>query len=263
MIKEHKNWLFLTFAPGAFGHQLARCLMTSPNVHWYDHPSNGENPWTWNHFPVESGLNVSPNHFVRAFDVGHPYLWMDPKLVPSVGFYEEFLSTEHLFDAPYLKDYLDSGYLLVTAHDSPAFLRQHFPNSKIISIVVDNDDWPAVVKNHIEKSGNYRAFFDIDPNAPDDKVVWYRKTWRNTIRDWQQHKHNLSEEQWIEWTVKELQKIDASLHNGADYVFASKGRSNLDAIVDLHTALGLEYNQEHIQKVIDAFNLDARIRKYL
>ena len=150
--KEHPNWLFISFCRGAFGHQLGRVLMTSPDVHWYDHKINGDNPWTWNHFPTELGWQTSPSHWTRVFDLnGSGRIW-DTKLgVPACGpFADQFyVNSEDEFNNPVLLDYLDRKHLVVTTHDEPSYLRKEFPNSKIITISVEDHDWINVIKNHI------------------------------------------------------------------------------------------------------------------
>lgn len=268
--KEHANWLFLSFCRGAFGHQLGRILMTSPDVHWYDHKINGDTPWSWNHFPTEVGWQVSLGHWTRVFDLNGSYrLWDTRVKVPSAGSFSDsfYIPPEEMFNAPELIDLLNEKYVLVATHDTPEFLKSEFPNCKVIAINVADTDWVNVVKNHITASGNYRAFIDGSNNADiEEQKEWYANTYRNTMRDWQQYKMKLTEEEWIEWTVqslKETVKEITAKPQYIDYMFTSSNRSNVDEISKIFEHLDIRYSREDIEKVLYAFNLDARISKYL
>jgi len=78
------NWIFLSFTHGAFGHLLGRCLMTSPDVTWYDNPINGDNPWSWNHFPTWSGWGTGVSHYLRFFKGDHERMMSHRKTIPSI-----------------------------------------------------------------------------------------------------------------------------------------------------------------------------------
>lgn len=268
--KEHPNWLFVSFCRGSFGHQLGRVLMTSPDVHWYDHKINGESPWHWNHFPTEVGWQVALGHWTRVFDLNGSYrLWDTRVKVPSAGAFSDsfYIAPEEMFDTKELIELLDEKYVLVATHDTPEFLKAEFPNCKVVAINVTEGDWINVIKNHITASGNYRAFIDGSNNKDiEEQKAWYASTFRNTMRDWQQYQMKLTEEEWIEWTVKSLKETASNIvskQEHIDYLFESSNRNNVEEITKIFQQLNIRYVEEDIRKVLNAFNLDLRISKYL
>lgn len=245
ILSEHHNWIFVCFVKGSHGHLLGRCLSTSPDAVWYDNPINGEHPWCWNHFPVEVGIGCSPGHYLKWFKAGQ---------VPAFGFYEEWFEGGD-FNQQWLTDILDNNKLIYTAHDSPAYLKEHFPNCKIIMIDIADSDWPNCVRNQVEKTGSYPA---IGVNSSPEKLLWHSATQQNTVRDWEKYSNNLTDREWIDWTEKTMRQemeVLRSQSHLVDYVFSSADRTNVDAILTAHKELGLAYDKDLIQKVLDAFNL--------
>jgi hypothetical protein len=220
-------------------------LSTSPDAKWYDHQWNGDHPWCWNHFPVELGLGVSPGHYLKFFKQGE---------VPSFGYFQEWFEHKE-FDQPWLNDILDNHKLIYTVHDTPEYLKARFPNCKIVMIDIADNDWSNVVKNQIEKTGCYPA---VGVNSSIDKINWQKATGQNTIRDWEKYSNNLTDQEWIKWTegvMRQEMDVLRSQQHLVDAVFSSANRTNVDAIAQLHKDLGLAYNKELIQKVLDSFKI--------
>ena len=86
LLSNHKNWLFVSFTQGSFGHMITRHLATSPDIRWYDHPKNGSVPWEWNHFTADQSYSVSSSHFLRYFNSGD-YSFDHSKCVPAFGWF--------------------------------------------------------------------------------------------------------------------------------------------------------------------------------
>lgn len=266
MINDHPNWLFLTFCRGGFGHLVGRALMTSPDIWWYDHYTNGEHPWSWNKFETKVGWGNSPGHWIRAFK-GSYRIFDTPLFVPHAGPVSDdfFITNRELFNNPVLKEYLDKKYIVVATHENSEFLRREFPNSKIVAIKIEPHDWVNVTKNHIEKSGNHIAYFDNSNNLPPGYHDWNKTTFSNSVRDWQRYNNKQTEEEWIEWTVKRLKKQDeeANQLQYVDYTLLSSFRNNAEELSKIHQILNMRSNVEDIQRVLDNFNYDKLISKYL
>lgn len=260
VLSYNPNWLFVTFVSGAFGHQVSRCLCTSPDVVWYDFPYNGNNPWTWNHFTPAFGFGHSMNHFVPWFENGNK--------TPGFGFTQQWHvpATFEIFNQDWILKKQETQNLILNTHDTPAYLRKRFPNSKIVLISVEENDWLAVVKNHIDKSSNYPVIYHNGQEQNPEIMDWHNKTGHIMWRDWEQYKHNLSNESWIQWSVEKLKSTMSDLLESADQadsVFSSSSRANIDNLVKLHRTINIDHNSEDIQKVIDAYNLENSIKKYI
>jgi hypothetical protein len=260
VLSYNPNWLFVTFVSGSFGHQVSRCLCTSPDVVWYDFPYNGEHPWIWNHFTPVFGFGHSMNHFVPWFENGNR--------VSGFGFTQQWHvpATFEIFNQDWILKIQETQNLILNTHDTPAYIRKRFPNSKIVLIVVEPDDWFNVVRNHIDKSSNYPIIYNNGQEQNPDILDWHNKTSHIMWRDWEQYSNKLTNEEWIEWSVKKLKNTMETLlesKSDADAIFYSSGRSNADKLVDLHNTLKISHIKEDIQKVLDAYNLENSIKRYL
>ncbi len=264
------NWVFVSFTHGAFGHLLGRCLMTGPDVAWYDNPVNGDSPWHWNHFPTWSGWGTGISHYLRFFKSNDDVVWHSRKDIPSFGHWNQWhpKDDEEKFSQEWISELVDKTKLIYTTHDYPEYLKSRFPNSKVICVRISDDDWVNCVKNHIEKTGCYTAIINgvSDPILEADKFEWNKKTGHSMFRDWEKYKHNLSDEQYVEYIVnnmKEQESIRKNQTNFIDAYFDTKNKFNVEAIEQLHKDIGIRYNTDNIKKVLDAFNLDNTIRKFL
>ena len=254
--------MFVSFVEGAFGHFFSRCLLTSPDATWYNHPANGKHPWSWNQFPVETGLASAPAHFLKFFKLDD-----DPSLgsrieVPSFGFYEEFFPIGS-FDQTWLTTMLDTSKIICPVHDTPEVIRQHFPNCKIVMIDVPETDYDKVIKNHIEKSGSYNV---VGVNSKQDKLDWSKLTHQNSLRDWEKYSNNLTDQEWVNWTAYRIIhkiKVLHSQQNLVDSVLSSSNRLDIESIIQVHKELEINYDTNSIQLVLDSFNLNNMIGKIL
>jgi hypothetical protein len=245
---------------------IARHLATSPEIKWYDHPKNGKVPWEWNHFTADQSYSVSSSHFLRYFDSGD-HQFDHSKIVPAFGWFLQGQDVNSsLFNEPWLTKILDQHILVYPTHDYPQYIRQKFPNSCIIVIDVDEDALPSVLKNQFEKTSNYRSIRRIPGLDNEQKTNWSHKYNQDIIRDWEQYNLNLNQDEWFEYTCKWI--IKDIVHRQrefeyADYIFQSKDKTNLSKIIEMHTSINLEYNRDHITKVLTAFDLDNSINQYL
>lgn len=261
ILSNHPNWVFISFVNGAFGHQLSRVLMTSKDAVWYDNPINGTVPWEWNHLPSFTGFGCSPNHLIKQFK--------NTKMVPFLDDFSDWadVGTYETFNEKWLTDILDSKRIVYPCHDHPKYLRERFPNSKIILIDVDQQDWKNCIKNQIEKTGSYAAVIPNTKTAQGERALWSKETGLSLFRDWQQHQNNLqTTEEWIKWTVEDMMSemsIMKAQLEFVDSVLKSNDRNSIDSLVKVHNDIGLTPNVEDIQKVLNAFNLDALISNYL
>jgi hypothetical protein len=260
VLSDHPNWIITSFVNGAFGHLLGRCLATSPDVKWYGFHYNGDNPWNWNHFPPNLSFGISPGHFIPWFD--------SERRIHGFGRYQKWNKTAvtEMYNEPWLLEILDKQKIVYQSHDNPDYLRARFPNAKIILIDIDDNDWLAIIKNHIEKSGSYTAILDNGQDIDPELKAWASSTGKLLSRDWEQYSMGLTTEEWIAWHVNDIKQDMAQKRlsaDCADVVFHSSNRLNAEAIVDTHIKLGIEHNRDHIQKVLDSFNLNSLIGKYL
>jgi len=258
VLSTDPNWIFVTFVPGAFGHQISRCLCTSPDVHWYDFPLNGEHPWSWNHFTPYYGWGHSLNHFIPWFK--------DDRRVSGFGYAQQWHkpATPDLFNQPWMLDKLKVGRLIFNSHDTPGYIRSRFPNAKIILITVTDADWINVITNHIEKSANYPIVLQNGQDHNLEISDWHNNTGRTLFRDWEQHKHNLSQQEWIKWTVdsiKTLMKDMEASASDADVIFNSSNRKDLNSLLQLHKDLKINADSYGINKVISEFDLSNSIKQ--
>ena len=131
--------LFVSFEPGAFGHRLARTLCTLPRFYWYSDARNGKNPWNV-HFDNTEILqrSISPYHFDRITPNGmlpptHDYV---RDFIPDAREYyaEHFLPQWIKVKAQEIKQ-----DIVYCSHSLPQDLLEHFPESKIINIVLPPD----------------------------------------------------------------------------------------------------------------------------
>ena len=254
ILSSHANWIFLCFIRGSYGHVLSRCLLTSPDTLWYDHPANGGAPWRWNHFPIELGIGVSPGHYLKFYKKGDSKSPKDRVEMPTLGTNMN-LGGHGDFNQPWVLELLNHYKIIYSCHDDPAHVRQHFPNAKIIMVDIDPDNWAAVVANQIQATGNYPAMGAFDANH--DKQQWRKKTNQNSMRDWEKWSNNLTDEEWVVWTSRQMQEEDRVYKqtlDQADAVFSTKDRWNKAAIIQLHKDVGLTPDPDGIQRVLDAFN---------
>jgi len=271
VLSNHPNWIFVSYVGGSFGHLLSRSLMTSPDSVWYDHPLNGDHPWEWNHFPPASNMSwgVAPAHFVMFFKTSKSAVcrFDNFNLLPYFGEQQLWTdrATPELFNQDWIVDILNSKKIIYSTHNSPEYLKKRFPNCKVILINVSDSDWFNVVKNQIEKTGSFSTMYHLF-NAPEDIQNWHSLTGQDLLRDCIKHKHKLNDTDFVKWTAKTLRADMDDLNNSkhlADYVFESKNRTDVDAIVKLHKEIGLKPNTKSIQRVLDAFDLDKMIKKYI
>lgn len=265
-LSDHKNWLFISFTQGSFGHMISRLLATSPDVKWYDHPKNGTVPWEWNHFTADQSYSVSSSHFLRYFDTGD--LTFDhSKIVPAFGWFLNGTPQDpSLFNSLWLTEILDQHVIVYPTHDLPCVIRQYFPNSQIVAIDVDEDALPSVIKNQFEKTSNYRSIRRIPGLDNSKKTEWSAQYDQDTIRDWEQYDLNLTQDEWFEytcnWIINDIRKRQEDFKN-ANYVFQSKDKTNIPKIIELHKNLNLRYKEDYIRNVLTAFDLDSTILSYL
>ena len=254
VLSNHPNWVFVSFVRGSFGHVLSRCLMTSTDAKWYDHPANGKHPWHWNHFPVELGIGVSPGHFLKFFKLADSNALRARIEVPSFGVFEN-KGGRGDFSQMWLTQLLDAHRIIYPVHYDSAYIKKHFPNSKIVTVDIAPEDWKQAVINQIQATGNYPAFGAFD--ATHEKQQWRKKTNQNSMRDWEKYSNNLNDQEWVVWTANqmkdELEILNSQKHL-ADTVFSTKDRTSVDAIIKLHEDLGMTYNKDLVQKVLDSFN---------
>ena len=270
MLSNHPNWLFVTFTKGAFGHQLGRVLMTSPDVHYYDHPVNGPHPWSWNHFPADTGWHIAPAHFLRAFsDKNKSFRMWDFRIsVPTRGiiYDEDFAFPDDAFQKKELIELLDEKKLVVPGHETPEYIRERFPNASIVSIKVQNEDWINVAKNQITATGNFKAFLKGTKSYTEEKQRWHTNTHQSSNRDWQRYSMNLNEEEWVRWTINYIKELDQSINVRPElinYQLQSTHRQNVDELIKMFEVLNLRYNREDIIRVLNSFNLEYTIKKFL
>lgn len=266
LLSNHKNWLFVSFTQGSFGHMISRILATSPDVKWYDHPKNGTVPWEWNHFTADQSYSVSSSHFLRYFNTGDQ-TFNHENIVPAFGWFLNGTNADpSLFNSKWLTDILNQKILVYPTHDLPSVIRHHFPNSKIVVIDVDEDALPAVLKNQFEKTSNYRSIRRIPGLDNSKKIEWATQYDRDIIRDWEQYDLNLTQTEWFEytcnWIIKDIKSRQEDFNN-ADYVFQSKDKTNISKIIELHKNLNLRYKEDDIRHVLTAFDLDCSIATYL
>jgi len=264
------NWIFLSFTHGAFGHLLGRSLMTSPDVTWYDNPVNGDSPWTWNHFPTELGWGTSISHYLRFFNSVSDNVWIDRKDVPGFGQWNQWhpAGDEDRFSDAWISDILANKKLIYTTHDYPEYLKSRFPNCKVVCVRISDNDWVNCVKNHIEKTGSYNAILKgiSDPILEPDKFEWHKKTNQTMIRDWEKYKLGFNDEEYVAYIVNDMKSQENIRKNQSQHIdcyFDTNDKFNLDAIHQLHIDLGLAFDEELATKVLNAFNLDNTIKKFL
>lgn len=266
LLSEHNNWIFVSFTQGAFGHMISRHLATSPDVQWYDHPKNGKVPWEWNHFTADQSYSVSSSHFLRYFNTGENIL-DHSKIVPAFGWFLQGTDADpSLFKSKWLTDVLDKHLIVYPTHDHPKYIRECFPNSRIVVIDVDEEALPSVIKNQFEKTSNYRSVRRIPKINNSKKISWSNEYDRDIIRDWEQYDLNLTQDEWFDytcnWIIKDIKCRQTEL-NYADYVFHSKNKTNLSEIIKMHEGINIRSNRDHVAKVLTAFDLDSSILNYL
>ena len=266
LLSNHKNWLFVSFTQGSFGHMISRHLATSPDVKWYDHPKNGRVPWEWNHFTADQSYSVSSSHFLRYFDTGTNYL-DHSNIVPAFGWFLNGTDPDITqFNSPWLLNILDQQMLVYPTHDHPSYIRECFPNSKIVVIDVSNDTLKDVIKNQIEKTSNYRSIKRIPKLDNSQKLNWIEKYDRDIIRDWEQYHLGLSQKEWFKytcsWIIKDIQ-LRQNDFGAADYVFQSKDKNNIPKIIELHNYLNIRHKEDYIRNVLMSFDLDQSILDHL
>lgn len=264
------NWIFVSFTHGAFGHLLGRCLMTGPDTAWYDHPVNGDRPWNWNHFPVWSGWGTGFSHFIRGFNIDDQHSWHTKRDIPGFGQWNQWhpKGDENRFSEEWINELALKTKLVYTTHDYPEYLKSRFPNCKVVCVRISDNDWVNCVKNQLEKTGSYTTILNgiTDPISEADKFDWSNKTGFSLLRDWEKYKLNLNDEEYVEYTVKVMQEQESIRKNQNDFIdcfFDTENKFNIDAIVQLHKDLDISHDADRIKKVLDAFNLDNLIRKFL
>ena len=151
--------VFVSFEPGAFGHRLARTLCTLPRFYWYSDARNGVNPWNV-HFDNTEILqrSISPYHFDRITPNGmlpptHDYV---KDFIPDAQQYyaEHFLTQWIKVKAPEIKQ-----DIVYCSHSLPQDLLKHFPDSKIINIVLN----PTVVtRRYMETTAVFPGWIKAD-----------------------------------------------------------------------------------------------------
>ena len=270
ILHNSSNWIFLSFTHGAFGHLLGRCLMASPDVSNYDHPLNGDNVWSWNHFPASSGWGTGISHYVRFFDDGGANPWVNRKDIPSFGQWNQWhpKNDEERFSEDWISEILVNKKLIYTTHDYPEYVKTRFPNSKVVCVQISDNDWVNCVKNHIEKTGSYNAVIEglTDPILESDKFTWHKKSGQNMLRDWEKYKLGLNDEEYVSYIVNDMKTQESIRRNQPAHIdcyFDSENKFNIDAIEQLHKELGITFDAETTRKVLDSFNLDSTIKKFL
>lgn len=134
---NNPNLIFVSFAPGAGGHKLARVLCTLPDVYWYSDEHNGKHPWNI-HFSDSAVYQrkVASSHFDRivngqklppTWDYVKDF-WPDEDDYYTNVFYPAFKKTDAL-------EVLKTKRLVYCTHELPDKLLQRFPRAKVINIL--------------------------------------------------------------------------------------------------------------------------------
>ena len=168
MRKLKDKHVFISFEPGANGHNLARILATMPCMHWYSCEENGIKPWN-----IANSSNKY--HFERITPKGN--------LPPTHDYVEKYMPNEKhyykLFDELFEKngggDIINNGERVIyCTHSMPLKLIEYFPNSIIFNIIHDPEkvtnkyvklmtELPAYVKHTgvVPADNKYLKFLEI------------------------------------------------------------------------------------------------------
>jgi len=163
IISEDDRLLVISANSGGGGWKMARLSCCYENVYWYAHKTNGEYPWTMPEDYTCTERLLAKNHFDRKLP--------DDKTVPLFGerisrFWDNdewMVKWNTIFDSLDLPNKM----LVTVVHDSPAEIRQWFPNSFIINIFeedsTNSSNW------HLKTSANYRINHHFSGMKPDYK----------------------------------------------------------------------------------------------
>lgn len=162
---NHKNWVFVSYEPGGYGHRLARKLCCLPNFYWYSSLGNGKSPWNisgWKSLPDEYVLKrirkIASAHFhqrtahdVLPFDYSIVKEWIPDKNQFYSSFSDQFIKAHG-------PDILKTSKLVYISHSLPEEILEIFPNAKIVNLV---DDPKKITDRYMYTTADFPAEFSM------------------------------------------------------------------------------------------------------
>lgn len=194
IISEDDRILIISANSGGGGWKMARLACCYENVYWYNHKTNGEYPWTMPDDYTCTERLLAKNHFDRKLP--------DGKVVPLFGERVSRFWNDDSWISRWNEIFnsldLPKKMLVSVVHDSPAELRQWFPNSFIINIFEEDS---SVSSNwHLRTSANYRINHHFSGMRPD-----YKNKYAQTLDYIIEHKENATfKDIWLYTTFQTL-----------------------------------------------------------
>jgi hypothetical protein len=152
--------LFVCANPGSGGYRLGRILSCFNNVFWYSNGRNGHDPWLVYVNNRVSGKQISENHYDRY--IGHQ---MVPLAGKRIECYWNDTDLDYFYNNVWSDKMLSCGataiiknnmYISWIVHDTPQYIRNRFPNAKIVNLIDTNIS--QVSNRYVQTTALYPAF---------------------------------------------------------------------------------------------------------
>lgn len=210
--------LFICASPAGAGYRLGRIISCLDNVYWYTSKGNGMHPWSVirknpmapSIEPLKvKGRKISKFHYDRKTNLG---------IVPLVGErVEKYWNKDDLdyyYSTVWNQLMIKSGadeivknnfYLTWVVHDTPRYLLDRFPNSKIINLI-DND-----TRETSKRYMTTTAHFPVEIENNDIKPIYFNE-YAKSLNQLKAINGSPTYKDYWAWTNYNIEKYDESLN---------------------------------------------------
>lgn len=222
---EENNLIAINFPQGAGGHAIGRIISSCNNVLWYDHITNGENPWDPYNDIVDSVF--TPFHFTRRFKGAQGHGVCEKTVPPVLDFADRSKLDYDTSQITHWKRKLSPNNFVYPLHAELDKTREFFRPAKHIVVI---------------------------PNDINDIVNRFKKTTFNYFISWKDKTYTY-EKYYNEISLQKEKQVDECIFEDLSSIIENYKQSTVDEDVVVGSIKDL-FDIDFFQTVTDKLDLE-------